>query len=90
MKILTITYADGSPYWTEHFNTEEELNSWLSVEKTRPYWKEEFVCNIETIEEPQINMSEVMAEAEAKRASAKAKLLALGLTEEEIGAILGM
>lgn len=90
MKILTINYADGSLYWKEHFNNQNDLDIWLEEEKTRPYWKQEFVCNVETIEEPQIDMTEIMAEIEAKRKSAKLKLLNLGLTEDEVKAIMGL
>ena len=87
---LKIYNKDNSIYWTEHFNSKKELDIWLEEEKTRPYWKEEFVCNIEEIDNPVVDMSEEIAKIEAKRNSAKLKLKALGLTDDEISALLGI
>ena len=89
MKTLKIFNADGSIYWTEHFNDQDSLDKWLEEEKTRPYWKEEYVCEVETVHQSVVDMTEVMAEIEAKRASAKEKLKALGLTDDEISVLIG-
>lgn len=35
---LQIFREDGSIYWTEYFNSLDEANNWLEVEKTRFYW----------------------------------------------------
>lgn len=43
---LVIYKGDGSVYWTEHFNTMTDCNRWLDEEKTRPYWKTEYTCQI--------------------------------------------
>lgn len=49
MKILNILNSDGSLYWKETFNTQDDLDSWLNEEKTRPYWNSDFMCKIEEI-----------------------------------------
>lgn len=59
MFILEIKKADGSSYWTEHFNDKESLDKWLAEEKTRPYWDKTFA---ETI----IDMSPTPAEKAAR------------------------
>ncbi len=46
MFTLIIKYANGTVYWTDHFNSMDDLNSWLDVEKTRSYWKEEFTTEV--------------------------------------------
>lgn len=38
MIVLTISRADGSTYWVEHFNTIADANRWIAEEQTRPYW----------------------------------------------------
>lgn len=43
---LVITYADGSFYWREYFNSLQEANNWLAIEKTRPYWQSTFRSTI--------------------------------------------
>lgn len=43
---LIINKKDGSHYWTEHFSTKEELNKWLTEEKTRNYWDPEYTVQI--------------------------------------------
>ena len=39
---LTIKRKDNSIYWVEHFNSQSELNNWLTEERTRPYWDSSF------------------------------------------------
>jgi hypothetical protein len=39
---LEILNADGSIYWTEHFNSVQHQEEWLVEEQTRPYYKAEF------------------------------------------------
>jgi hypothetical protein len=89
MKILKIFNADSALIWTEHFNTENELNNWLEEEKNKPYWNSDFSVATET-KEFEIVCSVEDSEKLQKINSAKAKLTALGLTEEEIQAILGL
>ena len=46
---LEIKNADGSLYWKETFNTQEECDKWLAEEKTRKYWKSDFTwSSVET------------------------------------------
>lgn len=97
MIILKIFNPDGSLYWVEHFNKMEHCVSWLEEEKTRPYWNPEFTHTIEdktpTPEQIAQQNAEIEAQLQAKeefKNSAKAKLTALGLNEEEIQAILGL
>lgn len=46
MVTLIITHADDSPYWKEYFDTLPACNAWLSEERTRPYWKQDFKIQI--------------------------------------------
>ena len=43
---LTITRADGSVYWTEHFSKQTQGDAWLATEKTRSYWNPTYVPNL--------------------------------------------
>lgn len=66
MTKLVINNADGSHYWTEHFNSQDEANAWLAEEKTRPYWDatrtHEFIPTIEfELSEQEIINSEALA-----------------------------
>jgi hypothetical protein len=87
MKILKIFNTDSALIWTEHFNSEDELNNWLREEKNKPYWNSNFSVVTET-KEFEIVCSIEDQEKMQTIDSAKAKLTALGLTEEEIQAIL--
>lgn len=44
---LTILNADESLYWQMTTNTREECDAWLAEEQTRPYWKEDFIVQID-------------------------------------------
>lgn len=44
---ININKADGSPYWQETFNDRPSADQWLANEKTRPYWRADFVVNID-------------------------------------------
>lgn len=97
MIILTIFNANQTVYWVEHFNDIDFCNKWLEEEKTRPYWNSAFTYTIEdntpTPEQIAQQSAEIQAQLQVKeqsKNSAKAKLTALGLTEEEIQAILGL
>ena len=35
---LEIKKSDDSPYFIEHFNSQEEADNWIAEEQTRPYW----------------------------------------------------
>jgi hypothetical protein len=59
--VLTILKANGSVYWTEGFDTRNELDKWLEVEKTKFYWKRNFTVQI------QDNKAEVEAAEKAAR-----------------------
>jgi hypothetical protein len=90
-KILNIYNEDGSLYWKAHFNNEEDLARWLEEEKTRPYWNKNFKIDIEEIK--LLSKEEIekhVVSNEDKIFSAKQKLLALGLDEKEILALLGI
>jgi|LakMenEpi03Aug12_release.lakeMendotaPanAssembly.Ray.scaffolds.fasta_scaffold00313_33 hypothetical protein len=89
MKILKIFNADSALIWTEHFNSENELENWLQEEKNKPYWNSNFSVTTET-KEFEIVCAVEDLEKMQKINSAKAKLTALGLNEEEIQAILGL
>lgn len=46
---LTIFKSDLSVYWVDYFNSINELNKWLDIEKTRPYWDLSWTHLIEDI-----------------------------------------
>lgn len=52
---LTIKNPDGSLYWQTHFGSQEDCLAWLEVEKTRPYWKEDFQIEIKNLEEENVS-----------------------------------
>jgi hypothetical protein len=41
---LEIKNADGSHYWTEHFNDLASAEKWYAEEQTRNYWKADRVA----------------------------------------------
>jgi len=43
---LIIKKEDLSIYWQETFNSLDQLNLWLNIEKTRNYWQETFTEEI--------------------------------------------
>lgn len=43
---LIIYKEDGSVYWSEYFDSRNELNKWLDVEKTRHYWDSKFTHQV--------------------------------------------
>lgn len=40
---IKIKRVDGSIYWSEGFNSKEDAERWLTIERTRPYWDDTFV-----------------------------------------------
>jgi hypothetical protein len=90
-KILHIYNEDGSLYWKEHFNNQEDLQKWLEEEKTRPYWNKNFKTEIQEINlTSKEDVERQIDKTTDKILSAKQKLLALGLDEKEIRALLGI
>lgn len=63
---LIIKFADGTVYWRERFISLYYLNRWLSVEQTRPYWKQEFVTEIVDHTPPPPTQEELDARAALK------------------------
>lgn len=70
---ITTTYPDGTS--ETRWSTPEEIA--------------QREADLEQFEAGRIALEQIHAEHNAKRASAKAKLAALGLTEEEVAAIIG-
>lgn len=48
--VLKIKRQDGSVYWIEYFNYIEDLNIWLTEEKTRFYWDPNYTSEIYTLD----------------------------------------
>lgn len=46
---LEIKKADGSIYWIEHFENGADADTWLTEEKTRPYWDSSYTTTIEEL-----------------------------------------
>lgn len=90
---LKILHKDGSEYWTAGFNNLVDCNAWLEEEKTRPYWNPDFVIELEGEDNQEFDAEAFMAHAEQVRAkleSAKEKLKQIGLTDDEIQAMIGV
>lgn len=47
MVTIKILNADKTPYWTMSTDTRAECDKWLQAEKTRPYWKADFIVEID-------------------------------------------
>lgn len=79
---LVIKNADGSVYWTEGFDSRLDLNTWLKEEKSRPYWKKNFVVE-------ELDNSKAVEKAEAATEAARAAFEEKAkLTREEIKAMV--
>jgi hypothetical protein len=65
MITLTIKRVDGSTYWVDHFNTQDECDKWLAEEQTRSYWDKSYVST-SSVDTP----NPAMALAEAERVQA--------------------
>lgn len=51
---LIIKKQDQSIYWTEYFDSLNNLNTWLDEEKTRPYWTRSYATEIINIPSPRV------------------------------------
>ena len=68
---LTIKNADGSHYWTEHFNSMNEGEKWLAEEETRHYWKPGRIAEFFDLSPPKKTQEQLDAEqAKIERVSA--------------------
>jgi hypothetical protein len=65
---LTIKRADNSVYWVEHFDSQNDLDKWLAVEMTRPYWNSEFTTETLDITPPPLTQDQLNAIATRKAA----------------------
>ncbi len=63
---LIIKRADASIYWTEHFNSLNELNLWLAKEQLRPYWLQEYTTEITDLTPPPPSQGQIDAIAAKK------------------------
>lgn len=63
---LTIKKQDGSTYWVEHFNTQENLDRWLNEERSRLYWKQEYTTEIQDLTPPPPTQEEIDREQSRK------------------------
>jgi len=79
---LLIKKADGSLYWKEHFNLLSDLNTWLTEERKRKYWKEEF-----TTEVIDLTPTPPTAEELAAEAARKTQIQALKIRIKELDAL---
>lgn len=61
---LTIKFQNGDVYWTEFFNSMDQLNDWLDAEVTRPYWSQNFTTEVEDLTPPGPTQEEIEAENE--------------------------
>lgn len=73
--VLTITRADGSIYWVDHFPDIVAKDAWLKSEMTRPYWQKDFVTSWVdqgAITDAQIEAAKSSPEAMAQKAKDEA------------------
>lgn len=71
---LNIKNADTTLYWTQKFGNMNALTAWLDEEKTRPYWKEEFVTEILDVTPPPVVDSPQETARKAAMAALKTRL----------------
>lgn len=91
MVSLVIKNEDGSVYWQEFFNTKDECAAWLSIEKTRPYWKDKFL--VETIDNTEKFKEErlkIVADQEEERAKIKDLASKKNRSADELDELLGL
>lgn len=50
MFTVTLVYADTSTWLAGGFETEDEANSWIAIERTRPYWVESTTAHVVEVE----------------------------------------
>ncbi len=47
MFVVTLTYVDGTVWIAGGFDSADAANAWIATEKTRPYWVETTIVNIQ-------------------------------------------
>lgn len=67
MYVITIKNPDQSLYWKEEFYDKATGDQWLNEEKTRAYWKKDFI--VEILDESQKEMDRINAEKAALAAN---------------------
>ncbi len=50
---IKLVYEDSSEWFAGEFDSLEEANRWINEEKTRPYWDNSTVVNINEINIPE-------------------------------------
>lgn len=73
---LVINKENDEHYWTEHFETREDLDKWLARETSRPYWELGNKVVITDLTPPPPSADELAAKAAAaKRGEDRRKLI---------------
>ncbi len=94
---LEILKSDGSFYWKEHFEKQEEATKWISEEQTRPYWDQSLTYSISRVGKTDEEIAQdVAAEVvkknkknnDAKSGARKIKQVC-NLTKDEVLALFG-
>lgn len=94
---LEINKPDGSIYWTEHFEKQEEANKWIAAEQTRTYWNPSYTFSIvrvgKTDEEISQDMAAELVKKDKKNNDAKSGARKIkqvcNLTKDEVLALFG-
>ena len=81
---LEIKNADLSHYWTAYFNSQEECDKWLEEEKSRPYWKEDFIVEVIDTTPPPPSQAILDAIAADKAAHDQVRTFLKGLKKTDL------
>lgn len=95
MKKFLAIYNNNELVWHMNFLTESERDAWLKLQKNHESWKEEFIVEFSDIDEPKseeeihAQIDAIKLEREQKLSPIKVKLMALGLSSEEVQTLIG-
>ena len=80
---LEIKNADGSHYWTEHFNDLDSAKKWYSEEQTRKYWQKDRAAQFIDLTPPPLSKEEKDKKKAEEEESRNRKSLLKMLAQKE-------
>ena len=84
---LIIKKEDGSVYWKEYFNSLDECNKWLEIEKTRPYYDPKYTEEIIDNTPPPKSEADIAKEEADKLAKESLKDLIKKLKKSDLSTV---